>query len=68
MRIKVKKKVGNQYLPTHAKFLRKGDDFRMFFGDGTNVDLTALSDPFIDPKSGEWSVKIDDPYFDDERA
>jgi len=65
---KVKKKVENQYLPTHVKFLRKGDSFRMFFGDGTDVDLVALTNPFIDPKNGEWTVDIEDPYIDNELA
>ena len=65
---RVQKKVGNQYLPSHIKFLREGDGFRMFFGDGTDVDLVALNDPYVDPKNGEWTVNIEDPHINNEQA
>ena len=40
----------------------------MFFGDGTDVDLVALTDPYIDPKNGEYTVSIKDPQIDNELA
>jgi len=62
---KIKKKIGNQYVLSHAKFLRKGDEFRTYFLDGTYVDLTAMSDPYFDIRSGDYVVDIENPEFDD---
>ena len=68
MKRRIDKKVGDQFLRSHTKWLRKGDTFKMFFGDGTDVELVALSDPYIDQRSKEWSVDIKEPHIDDRRA
>lgn len=51
---------GKRYwVRSHYKFLRKGDVFRILFGDGTDSGvLLAKSDPYINEKTKEWMVDI----------
>lgn len=65
---KIEKKVGNKHLRSHIRFLRKGDDFKMYFIDGTNAKLTALSDPYFSVKAKEWTIDIENPDFEPARA
>lgn len=65
---KIEKRIGNKYLLSHIKFLRKGDNFKTYFYDGTDVELTALSNPYFDPRAGEWTVDIENPDYGPARA
>lgn len=68
MRNKIEKKIGSQYIRSHTKFLRKGDEFRMHFSDNTHVDLVAESNPYYDTKASEWVVDIENPEYEDMEA
>jgi len=63
MHKKIEKKVGNQYLLSSIAFLRNGDEFKMHYHDGTNIDLTAYSDPYFDKEIGNFNIKIENPNF-----
>ena len=66
MHKKIEKKVGNQYVLSSIRFLRNGDEFKMHYNDGTNVDLKAYSDPSWDKNKEDWDIKVGNPDFEPE--
>lgn len=53
------KKIGDQWLPTGIRWIRKGDIWKIVYQDGTDVVLTAASDSYIKESNGEWDVKVE---------
>lgn len=51
------KKVGNQWLPTDVRFLRKGDRWKIIYQDGTEVEMTAICDAYQRESNGEWDIR-----------
>lgn len=52
------KKIGDQWLPSDIRFIRKNDIWKIVYQDGSDVILKAASDAFIKESNGEWDVKI----------